>query len=167
MKDYEFVTVWRVAAPIERVWKEIHNSQDWPVWWQGVESVRELRPGDVNGVGSVRRYTWKSKLPYRLSFDMETIRVEPPRLLEGIARGELQGRGLWQLSTEGNETIVRYDWKVETTKAWMNVLSPIARPLFEWNHNVVMSWGAQGLARRLGTTVVDESHQEAQTAQVS
>ena len=167
MKDYEFVTVWRVAAPIERVWKEIHNSQDWPVWWQGVESVRELRAGDVNGVGSVRRYTWKSKLPYRLSFDMETIRVEPPRLLEGIAKGELQGRGLWQLSTEGNETIVRYDWKVETTKAWMNVLSPIARPLFEWNHNVVMSWGAQGLARRLGTTVVDESHQEAQTAQVS
>jgi hypothetical protein len=98
---------------------------------------------------------------------METIRVEPPHLLEGIAKGELQGRGLWQLSTEGNETIVRYDWKVETTKAWMNVLSPIARPLFEWNHNVVMSWGAQGLARRLGTTVVDESHQEAQTAQVS
>jgi len=62
---------------------------------------------------------------------METIRIEPPLLLEGIAIGELQGRGLWQLSTENNETGVRYDWNVETTKRWMNLLSPIARPLFE------------------------------------
>jgi len=42
---------------------------------------------DESGVGSIHRYTWKSKLPYRLSFDMETIRIEPPRLLEGIATG--------------------------------------------------------------------------------
>ena len=55
--------------------------------------------------------------------------------------------------TEGRETIVRYDWNVETTKRWMNLVSPIARLLFEWNHNVVMGWGAQGLARRLGTSV--------------
>ena len=86
---------------------------------------------------------------------METIRIEAPRLLEGLAKGELQGRGLWQLSTENGETLVRYDWNVETTKRWMILLAPIARPLFEWNHNVVMSWGAQGLARRLGTSVVE------------
>ena len=154
MKDYEFVTIWRVQAPIDRVWNEIYNSKDWPTWWKGVESVVEMREGDETGVGSVRRYTWKSKLPYKLSFDMETLRIEPPSLLEGIATGELQGRGLWQLSNEGNETKVRYDWSVETTKVWMNLLSPIARPLFEWNHNVVMSWGAKGLAQRLGASVI-------------
>jgi hypothetical protein len=86
---------------------------------------------------------------------METIRIDPPHLLEGIAIGELQGRGLWQLSVEGSETIVRYDWRVETTKQWMNLLKPIARPIFECNHNVVMSWGAKGLEERLGTTVVE------------
>jgi hypothetical protein len=118
--------------------------------------VVETRKGDQSGVGSIQRYTWKSKLPYRLSFDMETNRIEPPLLLEGIATGELQGRGLWQLSTEGRETIVRYDWKVETTKRWMNLLAPLARPLFEWNHNVVMSWGAKGLAQRLGAVVVEQ-----------
>ena len=112
-----------------------------------------MRKGDERGVGSIHRYTWKSKLPYRLSFDMETVRIEPPLLLEGVAIGELQGRGLWQLSTEGNETIVRYDWNVETTKRWMNFLAPIARPLFEWNHNVVMNWGAEGLKKRLGANV--------------
>ena len=154
MKTYSFVTIWRVEAPIERVWREIHNSHDWPTWWRGVESVVEIAKGDETGVGSIHRYTWKSKLPYRLRFDMKTIRVEPPTLLEGIAIGELQGRGRWQLSTESSETIVRYDWNVETTKRWMNLLAPIARPLFEWNHNVVMGWGAEGLAKRLGVRVV-------------
>jgi hypothetical protein len=156
MKAYEFVTIWRVAAPIERVWNEIYHSNDWPTWWKGVESVVESRKGYESGVGSIHRYTWKSKLPYRLSFDVETSRIEPPLLLEGIATGELQGRGLWQLSTDGSETIVRYDWKVETTRQWMNLLAPFARPLFKWNHNVVMSWGAKGLSQRLGTRVVEQ-----------
>ena len=153
MKAYEFVTIWRVKAPIESVWNEIYHSTEWPKWWRGVESVVEVHKGDEAGVGSIHRYTWKSKLPYRLSFNMQTIRIEPPTLLEGIATGELQGRGLWQLSTQADETIVRYDWRVETTKQWMNLLSPIARPLFEWNHDVVMGWGAEGLRKRLGTSV--------------
>ena len=154
MKAYDFVTIWRVKAPVGTVWNEIYHSSEWPTWWKGVENVVEVRKGDERGVGSVHRYTWKSKLPYRLSFDMQTTRVEPPLLLEGIAIGELQGCGLWQLSTEGSETIVRYDWNVATTKRWMNLLSPIARPLFEWNHNVVMNWGAEGLGKRLGVSVV-------------
>jgi hypothetical protein len=158
MKSYQFVTIWRVKAPLETVWNEIYHSREWPTWWQGVESVAEVRKGDDSGVGSVYRYTWKSKLPYRLSFDMQTVRVEPPLLLEGVAIGELQGRGLWQLSSNGDETIVRYDWNVETTKRWMNLLTPIARPLFEWNHNVVMGWGAQGLAQRLGVNVTAQEN---------
>ena len=157
MKDYEFVTIWRVKAPIESVWNQIYHSLDWPTWWKGVEAVSEVQKGDESGVGSIHRYTWKSKLPYKLSFDMQTVRIEPPVLLEGIAMGELQGRGLWQLSTEGDETVVRYDWKVETTKQWMNLISPIARPLFKWNHNVVMSWGAKSLEERLGASVVEQN----------
>ena len=156
MKTYKFVTIWRVKALIESVWKEIYHSEDWPNWWKGVENVVELRKGDDRGVGSLHRYTWKSKLPYKLSFDMETVRIEPPLLLEGVARGELQGCGLWQLTTHGNETIVRYDWNVETTKRWMNLLASLARPLFKWNHNVVMSWGAKGLEERLGATVIEQ-----------
>jgi hypothetical protein len=32
----------------------------------------------------------------------------------------------------------------------MNLLAPIAKPFFSWNHNVVMGWGGEGLAKRLG-----------------
>jgi len=56
---------------------------------------------------------------------METTRVEPMSVIEGRAIGELQGIGRWQLSQEGEITTARYDWKVETTKAWMNLLAPM------------------------------------------
>ena len=156
MAAYEFVTIWRVYAPIEKVWNEIYYSEHWPEWWRGVEEVTELREGDDLGVGSIRRYVWKSLLPYRLSFDVETVRVEPPNVLEGRAFGELKGTGLWTISENGDKTQARYDWKVDTTKEWMNILAPLARPVFKWNHDIVMSWGARGLEKRLGARVVEE-----------
>jgi hypothetical protein len=149
MADYEFLTIWHFKAPQQQVWDLIFHSEDWPKWWPGVERVEKLKDGDANHVGAVHRYTWKSKLPYRLVFDMETTHVEPIKVIEGRAIGELQGTGHWELSHEDETTTVRYDWKVKTTKAWMNLLAPLARPLFRWNHDVVMSWGGEGLEKQL------------------
>jgi len=155
MAQYEFVTVWRVQAPLEQVWDLIFHSENWAEWWRGVEKVEKLKDGDANHIGAIHRYTWKSKLPYRLIFEMKSTRVLPMSLIEGEALGELQGTGRWQLSSDGGITTIRYDWKVETTKAWMNLLSPLARPLFKWNHDVVMGWGEHGLARRLGVPMLE------------
>jgi uncharacterized protein YndB with AHSA1/START domain len=150
MADYSFVTLWRFRAPLARVWDLVYRSEEWPEWWRGVERVEQVAAGDDAGLGSVRRYTWRSKLPYRLAFDMRMTRVEPMSLIEGEAVGELSGTGRWQFAYEGDSTRVRYDWNVVTTKPWMNLLAPAARPLFKWNHDVVMNWGAEGLARKLG-----------------
>ena len=156
MAAYEFVTVWRVDAPIEKVWDEIYYSEHWPEWWDGVESVEEIVEGDDLGVGSVRRYTWKSVLPYKLIFDVETVRVEPVTYLEGRAAGELEGSGVWTLASKDGGTVLRYDWHVSTTKNWMNILAAMLKPLFKWNHDVVMSRGAHGLSKRLRADVVEE-----------
>jgi len=98
----------------------------------------------------VRRYTWRSKVPCRLGFDMRLTRVEPLSLMGGEAVGGLSGTGRWRFEGESDSARVRYDWNVSTTKPWMNLLAPVARPLFKWNHDVVMNWGAEGLARKLG-----------------
>ena len=50
---------------------------------------------------------------------------------------------------DGGSTRVRYDWRVKTTKPWMNLLAPVARPFFKWNHDVIMGWGEEGLRKRL------------------
>ena len=66
----------------------------------------------------------------------------------GHADGELTGVGRWRLF-EGPATAVIHEWNVRTTRAWMNALAPVARPLFAWNHDAVMRQGAEGLARLL------------------
>jgi hypothetical protein len=150
VSDYEFVTVWRFDAPIARVWDEIKHSENWSDWWKGVIRVVELQAGDDDGLGSIRRSTWKSALPYTLEFDSEIVRIENLRIIEARAFGELDGRGLWQFFSDGDgKTRVQYDWTVKTTKPWMNVLAPLARPIFRWNHNVIMGWGEAGLTKRL------------------
>jgi hypothetical protein len=156
MTKYEFTTVWRVSAPLEKVWEEIKHSERWNQWWKGVVRVEQLKAGDAEGVGKIVRSTWKSALPYKLEFDSEVVRIEPMRVIEARAFGELEGVGIWTLTAEDeNTTRVRYEWRVHTTRAWMNFLAPIAKPFFRWNHNVIMNWGGAGLARRLNCRLLE------------
>jgi uncharacterized protein YndB with AHSA1/START domain len=147
---YTFVTDWQLAAPVDKVWNLIYDSENWPRWWKGVERVEVLQRGPNGGaVGGVARYTWKSSLPYRLVFDMTTTEVIPYKLIKGDAHGELTGTGTWTFVAGDDGTSVRYVWDVVTTKAWMNVLAPLLRPAFNWNHDVVMAWGREGLEAEL------------------
>ena len=157
MTDYEFVTVWRFDAPLALVWQEIKNTETWPEWWKGVLRVEELQSGDARGVGKIIRSTWKSALPYTLEFDSEVVRVEDLKLIESRAFGELEGAGIWNFTAEDDAraTRVRYDWKVRTTKAWMNRLTPVAKPFFRWNHNVIMRRGGEGLAKKLNCKLLE------------
>ncbi|HEV7645413.1 MAG TPA: SRPBCC family protein [Pyrinomonadaceae bacterium] len=91
---YEFVTVWRFDAPPEEVWEVIKRSEHWHEWWKGVVKIVELKPGDADGLGSIRRSTWKSALPYTLEFDSEIVRIVPLNIIEARAFGELEGTGL-------------------------------------------------------------------------
>jgi Polyketide cyclase / dehydrase and lipid transport len=155
MTQYHFVTVWKYEAPVEKIWPILRDAEKWPSWWKGVRKVETLQPGDENGVGSVQRYTWRSQLPYNLVFDMRVVRVVPFKEIEGDASGELVGKGLWYLSREGSITRMQYNWDIATTKPWMNTLEPIARPFFAWNHDAVMRWGGKGLAKLLGTPLIE------------
>ena len=150
MAEYSFLTTWLVDARREPVWEAIFDQQAWPSWWRGVEAAIELEPGDESGVGKLSRLTWRSRLPYDLVFEARTTRVERPHVIEADALGELRGTGRWRLFEQGGVTAVLYEWNVATTKAWMNLLAPLARPVFAWNHNWVMSRGGEGLAALLG-----------------
>jgi uncharacterized protein YndB with AHSA1/START domain len=150
MAEYRFLTTWLLDCDRERVWEAIYDQEAWPSWWRGVEDVVELEPGDGDGLGSHSRLTWRSRLPYDLVFEARTTKVERPHLLEAEASGELAGEGRWRLYESDGTTAVLYEWNVHTTKPWMNLLAPLARPVFAWNHDWVMSRGGEGLARLLG-----------------
>jgi uncharacterized protein YndB with AHSA1/START domain len=148
MNEYRFVTTWCLDAAIDQVFAAIDDSARWPQWWKGVRRAELLEEGDGDGIGRRWHYVWRSRLPYNLAFEARIARREPPWLLEAHVDGELAGLGRWRLF-EGTATAVVYEWNVRTTRAWMNRLAPVARPLFEWNHDVVMRQGAVGLARLL------------------
>jgi uncharacterized protein YndB with AHSA1/START domain len=147
---YSFLTTWLLDSRREPVWEAIYAQERWPEWWRGVEAADELQAGDGDGVGAVSRMVWRSLLPYRVRFEVTTTRVERPHLMEGEAVGELSGVGRWRLYEDEGATAVLYEWNVATTRPWMNLLAPVARPIFEWNHDWVMARGGEGIARLLG-----------------
>ena len=147
--QFHLVSHWRFDAPVEPVWQALMAPEDWPSWWRAVARVERVSEGDASGVSAVRRLTWRSALPYTLTFAMRVTRVEPMTLIEGRAEGELAGLGRWTLTPDGARTHVRYDWIVEVTKPWMRLAAPVLRPVFAWNHGEVMGWGDEGLTRKL------------------
>lgn len=147
--QFELTTDWLIPAPITDVWTALNAPEDWPHWWRFVRAVEQIEPGDADGVGALRRFTWSSRLPYSLTFAMRVTRVESQTLLEGRAEGELSGMGRWTLSQQSQGTAVRYDWRVDVTRAWMRLLAPLISPAFRWNHGAVMAEGEIGLTRYL------------------
>ena len=147
---YRFLTTWLLECEREAVWEAIYDSDSWPRWWRGVVEVEHLAEGDAQGIGQRGRYVWRGAVPYRVEFEIRSTRVEHPHLLEGAATGGLEGVGRWRLFEQAGATAVVYEWNVRTTKRWMNVVGPVARPVFEANHDWVMRNGATGIAALLG-----------------
>jgi Polyketide cyclase / dehydrase and lipid transport len=137
-----------------QAWEVLQEPLRWPEWWRGVQRVSELDGGDGRRVGSRYRIAWRSRVPYELEFDFVVRRVDEPCCMAGEAIGDLQGSGTWRLFEQNGITAVVYDWDVTTSKRWMNLIAPLARPVFEYNHDVVMRWGGEGLARRLGVRLL-------------
>ncbi len=126
----------------------------WPQWWPGVRSAELLAPGDAHRVGSVHRLRWRARMPYMVELEFRVEQVREPALMSGRSSGELEGTGIWRLIEQEGMTAVLYEWDVRTTRAWMNALTPVARPLFARNHDRVMRQGGEGLARRLGVSLL-------------
>ena len=148
MARYHFVTEFAVTADRERVWETLSDPTDWPSWWRWLKRVDVHDPGGEDHLGGRYTYAFGTALPYTLAFDMTVTSVDRSSSLVGEASGELEGAGYWQFDEHPDGgTHVTYVWLVETTKRWMNVIAPIGRPAFSWNHDVLMRDFAKGVAR--------------------
>ena len=154
MTVYSFFSVWHLRAPIEDVWTVISHPTGYAEWSPYVAESTLVTQGDETGVGTVTRSRWTSALRYNLVFTTCTVRAERPHVIELTSTGDLDGTGRWGLSADGDVTTVRYDWNVCTTKRWVDLLAPVARPAFDRNHAIIMRAGGEGLAARLGVELV-------------
>lgn len=153
MTGYHFLTVWWTAAPTHQVWESLAAYATWPTWWRGIRSVEVLRNGDKSGVGTILRQQWRSRVPYTLVFNLEMMRIESDRLLDGHASGDLEGSCRWTLTPLNDGTELQFAVDIRTSRWWMNLPVPFASKIVRASFETIMGWGREGLARTLGVPV--------------
>ncbi len=148
--DYRFVTVWRVAGTVPEVRAILGDAEALPRWWPSVYlTVVPVQDAASDGTGTVVDLYTKGWLPYTLRW---TLTITEPMTDTGFAlsaAGDLNGTGRWTFTTDGPETVIRYDWRVSAAKPLLRRLSWLLKPLFSANHRWAMARGEESLRLEL------------------
>ena len=143
-KEYVFRDEWDADAPQQELFDALADSRTYPEWW--VPVYREVSGDCEPAVGCRTEQRFKGKLPYVLKTTSEIVRYEPPGGFEVRVDGDLSGRGVWTLTPNDDGTVhIRFDWTVFADRPLLRMLTPVARPVFRWNHNWSAARAAEGL----------------------
>lgn len=153
---FDFISRWQLAVSLETVWDTLVDFHSWPEWWPGLQTVVETAEGDADGIGQRAVSRWRGPVGYSIEYEIETVERQYLKCLKGKASGELSGSGTWHITPiadlevpERIWTMIVFEWNVTATKKWMQLLNPVARPVFVYSHDYVMERGAQGMAEYL------------------
>ncbi len=117
-----------------------------PEWWQGVYEEAELLEVYYEPVfGGKVRAKARGFLPYKLEFELESLRLEPGELVEVKASGDFDGIWRAKLTEDGRGTKVHIEWDVTVNMPLIRYLSPIFKPFFAWNHYWTTPRGQRGM----------------------
>lgn len=148
--EYQFVTEWRVDAPRELVYEILKEGKDYPRWWPEVYLNASFHPsGRADHVGDRVDFLTKGWLPYRLNWTATVVRHEKPHTIEISASGDFVGSGVWKLEPDGAGTHITFDWRIRADKPLLRWLSPLFKPIFEWNHGWAMARGYNNLRQEI------------------
>jgi hypothetical protein len=150
LNDYHFITRWHVRGTREEIAAILGDAEDLIRWWPSVYiDVKELEPGDENGIGRLVSLYTKGWLPYTLRWQFRVIQSNPPSGFTIEALGDFVGRGIWTLVQDGDWVNVTYDWKIQATKPLLRRLSFLLKPIFSANHHWAMRKGEESLKLEL------------------
>jgi hypothetical protein len=148
--DYHFITHWRVRATVKEVSDILRDATQLPRWWPSVYlEVKQLEPGDSEGIGKVVSLYTKGWLPYTLRWQFRVTESKYPYGFSLEAWGDFVGRGIWTFEQDGEFTNITYDWKLRADKFILNKLSFLMKPIFSANHHWAMERGEQSLKLEL------------------
>lgn len=152
LNRYQFTDDWYVAAEPDVTRELLRRVEDWPTWWPSSLSVVPVRPL-VPGATEASRYTFQTRLPYRMVFQADVVH-DSPSAVETVVVGRVHGVGGWHVTPTTGGSRVHFDWSVDLQVLWMRALSLLARPVFVWNHQALMAEGAGAFADRLGVEML-------------
>lgn len=163
---FDLSSTWYLPAAAKQVWAVIADvDMSWPQWWPGCRFAAPLErwPTESSSQAEILKATtahlsFKAALGYTLTISIHPTRVVASREIEFDAGGHLEGTGRVTLMPEdrGQATRMDIEWRVRPTQRWMNMLTPIAAPVFTAAHALLMRQGEKGLIKAL-TAVPDDS----------
>jgi hypothetical protein len=141
---YRFSSVWSLDGSPDDALEVLRAVDRYPSWWPEVREAR--RVADDRAAMRVR-----SLLPYDLRFELIQEEVDRRRrVLRARLVGDLDGVSAWSHVTAPNGApALRFDEDVRLRRPGLNLLAPIARPAFEWNHALMMRHGERGFRAAL------------------
>lgn len=156
--EYAFTTNWRVQSTCQEISDILGNAPDLTRWWPSVYlDVKELEPGDKNGIGKVVSLFTKGWLPYTLRWQFRVTANRSPYGFSLEAWGDFVGTGDWTFAQNGDWVNITYDWRIRADKPLLRWLSFIMKPIFSANHHWAMRKGEESLklelARRRAKTI--------------
>ncbi|MEX2280406.1 MAG: polyketide cyclase [Acidimicrobiia bacterium] len=155
---YHFLTEMELTSPPDSVEYALSDYTRWPTWWRWARQVESLDGASPGSLGARYRYRVTTPFRYGFTYVTEVIETSPSHILVESS-GDLEGSGLFRFSrTEEQGTALSFTWLVQTSKWWMNLVSPIARPAFVWNHDLLMTNFAEGLARVTNGDLIAVTH---------
>ncbi len=157
---FDLNSTWYLPAAPEEVWAIIADiDMSWPHWWPHCSFAAPLVRTQARSTSqedvlkaTTAYLNFKASLGYTLTISIHPTGVVTPSEIEFDAGGHLEGTGRVTLSPEANDKATRMhiEWKVRPTQRWMNLLTPIAAPVFTAAHTLIMRQGEKGLLRALG-----------------
>ena len=144
LNNYSFESHWHIPAAITVVVPLISDVEKWPEWWPGLESA-VVKKETEDLVGSTATMVWQAMSGYKIHLRLHITHLQPNRSISYDSAGDLAGHGSWTFREVGTKTDMIIKWQVHTTKVWMNLLTPLLKPIFKYNHRRMMRQGEKGL----------------------
>lgn len=142
---YRFRSVWRLSVPVGDVFDVVTDPGSYPLWWP-----------DIHGVGRIDDDTaevvCKSVLPYALVFRLHRAEQDAAagRLVVAMT-GDLEGYCRSTVVQRPSAVTLEIVQEVVVNKRLLQLLAPVARPVFRANHAAMMWRGQRGLRRFLSS----------------
>lgn len=143
---YRFLTEFELSSSPAAIETTLRDVDNWSTWWSWARRIESLT-SEHGVVGARYRNRISTPLLYGFTYDTELVEVTDDLIRLNVS-GDLEGTGLFHFrATASGGSFLSFDWSVDTRKRWMNLLAPVARPVFIWNHHRLMADFGEGLGQ--------------------
>jgi hypothetical protein len=147
---YVFMDRWLLPASPQEVYDALVDFDLYPRW--GHPSYLSGRRQGPPVVGCTGKLVVQGGLPYRVRLDCRITRLVPGREIAIAVKGDVSGEKIWMIRPMpgGNVELIS-DWRCNPNWFVFRALTPVLKPLFQWNHGQAINPAIASLSKYLGT----------------